>query len=74
MCQLEVFAAGANPDTATPVSALNLGKPTPDASGLITLDQAAFFNALPQGSYIATVAAVGSSSGSPRSVPASFTR
>ena len=72
--QLEVFAAGANPDNATPVSALNLGKPTPDASGVITLDQSAFFNALPQGAYIATVAAVGSTSSSPRSVPASFTR
>jgi regulation of enolase protein 1 (concanavalin A-like superfamily) len=72
--RLEVFAAGANPDNATPVSALNLGKPTPDASGVITLDQTAFFNTLPPGAYIATVAAVGSSSSSPRSVPASFTR
>lgn len=71
---LEVFAAGANPDNATPVSSLNLGKPTPDASGLITLNQAAFFNALPRGSYIATVNAAGSSGSSPRSVPASFTR
>ena len=72
---LEVFAAGANPDNATPASALNLGKPTPDASGLITVNQTAFFNALPPGSYIATVSAAGSSgSSSPRSVPASFTR
>ena len=62
---LEVFAAGANPDNATPVSALNLGKPTPDASGLITVNQAAFFNALPPGSYIATVSAAGSSGKQP---------
>jgi regulation of enolase protein 1 (concanavalin A-like superfamily) len=70
---LEVFAAGANTSTATPVSSLNLGKPTPDASGLITLNEATFFTALAPGSYIATVSAVGSS-GSGRSAPVSFTR
>jgi regulation of enolase protein 1 (concanavalin A-like superfamily) len=70
---LEVFAAGANPSTATPVSSLNLGKPTPDASGLITLNEAGFFNALARGSYIATVSAVGSS-GSGRSAAVSFAR
>lgn len=70
---LEVFASGANPNTATPVAALNLNKPTPDASGLITLNQAAFFSALAPGSYVATVSAVGST-GKGRSSPVSFTR
>ena len=70
---LEVFAGGANPSTATPVKALNLGKPTPDAGGTITLNEAAFFSALAPGSYIATVSAVGTS-GKGRSAPVSFTR
>ena len=70
---LEVFPAGADPNTATATSALNLGKPTPDASGVITLNEASFFNALAPGSYIATVSAVGSG-GKGRSAPVSFTR
>jgi regulation of enolase protein 1 (concanavalin A-like superfamily)/uncharacterized protein (DUF2141 family) len=70
---LEVFAAGADPNTATPVSALNLGKPTPDANGLITLDESSFFGTLAPGSYIATVSAVGSG-GKGRSAPVPFTR
>jgi hypothetical protein len=70
---LEVFAAGANPSTATPISALNLGKPTPAADGSITLNEATFFSALAKGSYIATVSAVGST-GRGQSQPVSFTR
>jgi hypothetical protein len=70
---LEVFQSGADPNTATAVSALNLGKPTPKSSGLITLNEASFFNALARGSYIATVSAVGSG-GKGRSAPVSFTR
>jgi regulation of enolase protein 1 (concanavalin A-like superfamily) len=70
---LEVFAAGANPSSATPVAAVNLSKPTPDSSGLITVNETTFFNALPRGSYIATVSAVGSG-GKGRSQPVSFTR
>jgi regulation of enolase protein 1 (concanavalin A-like superfamily) len=70
---LEVFPAGSDPNTATATSALNLGKPTPDASGVITLNEASFFNALAKGSYIATVSAVGSG-GKGRSTPVSFTR
>jgi hypothetical protein len=42
----EVFPAGSDPNTATATSALNLGKPTPDASGVITLNEASFFTAL----------------------------
>jgi hypothetical protein len=70
---LEVFAAGANPSTATPISALNLGKPTPAADGTITLTETTFFSALAKGSYIATVSAVGST-GKGQSQPVSFTR
>jgi len=70
---LEVFPAGSDPNTATATSALNLGKPTPDASGVITLNEASFFTALPKGSYIATVSAVGSG-GKGRSTPVAFTR
>jgi regulation of enolase protein 1 (concanavalin A-like superfamily) len=70
---LEVFAAGANPSTATPVAAVNVAKPTPDATGTITLNEAAFFSALAPRSYIATVSAVGSG-GKGRSAPVSFTR
>jgi regulation of enolase protein 1 (concanavalin A-like superfamily) len=70
---LEVFPAGSDPNTATATSALNLGKPTPDASGLITLNEASFFSALAPGSYIATVSAVGSG-GKGRSTPVAFTR
>jgi regulation of enolase protein 1 (concanavalin A-like superfamily) len=70
---LEVFPSGSDPNTATATSALNLGKPTPDASGLITLNEASFFNALAKGSYIATVSAVGSG-GKGRSTPVAFTR
>ena len=36
---LEVFAAGANPNTATPVATSDLGKPTPAANGDITVDR-----------------------------------
>jgi len=70
---LEVFAAGANPSTATPISSLNLGKPTPAADGSITLTETAFFSALAKGSYIATVSAIGST-GTGRSAAVSFTR
>lgn len=71
--RLDVFTAGANPQTATPVASMSLGKPTPDANGTITLNEATFLSALAPGSYIATVSAIGSA-GSSRSTPASFTR
>ena len=54
-----VYAAGANPATATPVATSDLGKPTPDASNTITVDRAAFFASLAVGNYLATVTAVG---------------
>ena len=68
----EVFAAGANPATATPIASQNLGKPAV-VSGEITADVTATINALAPGSYQATVSAIGSG-GSSRSGPATFSR
>jgi regulation of enolase protein 1 (concanavalin A-like superfamily) len=70
---LEVFAAGANPATATPVGASNLGKPTPASNNDITVDRATFFTGLPTGSFIATVTAI-SPGGRSRSEAVPFTR
>jgi regulation of enolase protein 1 (concanavalin A-like superfamily)/phosphatidylethanolamine-binding protein (PEBP) family uncharacterized protein len=69
---LEIFAAGADPSTATPLATQNLGKPTP-VNGEITADVTATINGLSPGNYQATVSAVGSG-GSSRSGPATFTR
>jgi hypothetical protein len=55
---LDVFAGGANPDTATPIASADLGKPAPDANNVISVDQTAFFMALPPGTYVATVSAM----------------
>jgi regulation of enolase protein 1 (concanavalin A-like superfamily) len=57
--RLSVFAANANPATATPIATSDLGKPTPDANNDVTVDRASFFSALPGGSYLATVTAIG---------------
>jgi hypothetical protein len=70
---LEVFASGADPETATPVASSDLGKPTPDANREISVDRSAFFSALAPGSYIATVKAIGPD-GSGRSAPVAFSR
>jgi chitinase len=71
--RLDVFASGANPSTATPVASISLGKPTPDATNTITVDESAFFTALAVGSYQATVSAIGAG-GSSRSAAVAFTR
>jgi len=55
----EVFAAGADPWTATPLAASNLGKPSPAWNNEIMVDRAAFFSELAGGDYVATVTAVG---------------
>jgi hypothetical protein len=68
-----VFAAGANPSTATPISTSDLGKPTPAANGDITVDRTAFINGLGAGSYVATVSAYGPG-GTTRSTSVTFTR
>lgn len=70
---LQVFAAGADPNTATPVATSDLGKPAPDANGEIRVDRTAFFEALATGGYVVTVSAVGAG-GSSRSEPFAFTR
>ncbi|HYM22069.1 MAG TPA: Ig-like domain-containing protein [Vicinamibacterales bacterium] len=70
---LDVFANGADPNTATPVASSNLGKPTPDSSNTITVDQTAFFEALAPGAYVATVSAVDSCCRG-RGAPVTFVR
>jgi chitodextrinase len=71
--RLEVFAAGANPSTATPVATSDLGKPTPATTNDITVDRATFFSGLAAGNYVATVSAYGSG-GTSRSTSVTFTR
>jgi hypothetical protein len=68
--RLEIFARGADVNTATPIASSELGMPAVDASNEITVDQAAFFSSLAPGDYIATVSAVGAT-GSGRSMPPS---
>ncbi len=58
--ELRIYAAGANPSTATPIATSNLGKPTPAANGDITVDRSAFFSGLVAANYVAAVAAIGS--------------
>ena len=70
---LEIFAAGANPATATPLASSDLGKPTPAANNDITVDRASFFSALGPASYVATVTAIGPG-GRTRSTGVTFTR
>jgi hypothetical protein len=70
--RFEVFAAGANPSTATPLASQDLGKPAP-VNGEISVEVTATLNGLAPGTYQATVSAVGSS-GSSRSAPTTFTR
>jgi hypothetical protein len=69
---LQIFAAGANPSTATPIASQNLGKPAV-VNGEVTANVTTTINALAPGTYQATVSAVGSG-GSSRSAPATFTR
>jgi regulation of enolase protein 1 (concanavalin A-like superfamily) len=71
--RLDIFSNGANPNTATPVATSDLGKPTPDAAGDISINRATFLSALAPGTYVATVSAVGTA-GSGRSLPITFTR
>jgi predicted phage tail protein len=70
--RLEIFAAGANPQTATPLATQDLGKPGV-VNGECSADITNTLNGLAPGNYQATVSAVGSG-GSSRSAPASFTR
>jgi hypothetical protein len=71
--QFDIFANGANTSTAKPLKSVNLGKPTPDASGDIRVDQSAVFSSLAAGTYQATVTAI-SPTGQGRSAAITFTR
>jgi regulation of enolase protein 1 (concanavalin A-like superfamily) len=71
--RLNIYANGANPATATPIKTANLGKPAPDSSGNITVDESSFFSSLATGTYVATVSAIGSG-GSSQSSAVTFTR
>jgi len=71
--RLDVFAAGANPSTATPVATSDLGKGTPASNNDITVDRATFFSGLAVGNYVATVSAYGPG-GTTRSTSVTFTR
>jgi hypothetical protein len=64
---LEVFPAGTSPSTAKAAGTLNLGKPNV-VSGAITANIGATLQALPSGSYFATVKAV-NAAGTSRSAP-----
>ena len=71
--RLDIFAAGANPQTATRLTYSELGKPAPGSGGDITVDRASFFTGLAAGSYVATVSAVGAG-GEGRGAAVTFTR
>jgi regulation of enolase protein 1 (concanavalin A-like superfamily) len=71
--ELRIFVSGANVLTATPLATSDLGKPTPDANGDITVDRATFFSNLAVGGYVAAVSAIGSG-GTATSTGVSFTR
>ena len=72
--ELRIYAAGANPSTATPIAKSNLGKPTPGANNDITVNNlSTFFSTLTVGNYVGAVAAVGSG-GSSVSTGVTFTR
>jgi predicted phage tail protein len=70
---LEVFAAGADPDTAAPVAVQNLGLPAV-VSGVCSADVRATILALAPGSYSATVSSISPVEGKLRSNPFSFAR
>jgi hypothetical protein len=71
--RVDIFTAGANPGSASPVASQNLGKP-PIVNGEMSVDVSPIYVALLPGSYIATVTAIGPG-GSTRSAPSpTFTR
>jgi hypothetical protein len=56
--RVEVFASGADPNTATPIATTDVGKPAPDANNDISVSIPSFFSALAPGNYQLIVAAV----------------
>lgn len=71
--RLDVFAAGADPNTASPISSFDGGHPAPDSNNDITVSAASFFSALAPGNYALTVSAI-NSSGAGRSASIAFAR
>jgi hypothetical protein len=70
---LEVFVGGTDPTWSAPLVSKSLAKPTP-VNGQISVDIAATTEALPAGTYFATMSAIGGG-GRARSAPSStFTR
>ena len=72
--QVDVFAAGADPETATPIATINVGKPAPGAGNDITVTIPAFFSALPPGTYQLTVATQNADGLSRSAPPVTFVR
>jgi regulation of enolase protein 1 (concanavalin A-like superfamily) len=71
--RLEIYTAGANVATATPIATRNLGKP-PIVNGECQVDITTTISALPSGTYVATVTAVGSSGSTESAASPPFTR
>jgi len=71
--RVEVFAAGADPNTATAIATIDVGKPAPNASNDISVSIPSFFQALAPGNYQLTVAALNGAQFT-RSTPLAFTR
>ena len=70
---LEVFANGADPNTAQALTSIDMGKPTPDANREIDVNETPFLSALAPGTYAVTVSAIGPG-GQARSAPYTFNR
>lgn len=71
--RLDIFTAGANPETASPIATQDLGKPAV-VLGECSVDIAALLNGLPNGTYVATIVAIGPAGTSPRAISAPFIR
>jgi regulation of enolase protein 1 (concanavalin A-like superfamily) len=70
---LDIFTAGADPNSATPMATQNLGKPSV-VNGECTVNIATTINGLPSGTYFATVVAVSPGGTSARARSANFVR
>jgi hypothetical protein len=70
---LEVLPAGVAASTATAITSVGLGRPSPDSAGRIQVSLNGALDSLPAGNYQATVRAIGSNgSRSARSAPSTF--
>lgn len=70
---LEIFAAGSNPATASPIATLDMGKPSV-VGGVCNVYIAPTVMSLPTGTYIATVTAIGSGGQAQSTASPPFTR